>query len=82
MEERHKALVGHLMYVAQLVAKQGRCGANECLCVAVWLCRLPRGQLPPPGTTRAAWKDGVRQRWAVPVRPSKAAIVMQPLDTA
>lgn len=23
MEERHKALVGHLMYVAQLVAKQG-----------------------------------------------------------
>jgi diadenosine tetraphosphate (Ap4A) HIT family hydrolase len=28
-EERHKALLGHLMYVAQLVAKQGE-GGGAC----------------------------------------------------
>lgn len=29
MTEEHKALVGHLMYVAQLVAKQGECQSGQ-----------------------------------------------------
>jgi hypothetical protein len=28
-EERHKALLGHLMYVAQLVAKQGKSRVSQ-----------------------------------------------------
>jgi hypothetical protein len=43
-EERHKALLGHLLYVAQLVAKQGaRC--RRCVCVWAWhvWARAPHG---------------------------------------
>lgn len=37
-EERHKALLGHLMYVAQLVAKQGKSRVSQLFGGVTKLC--------------------------------------------
>jgi hypothetical protein len=62
---QHKALLGHLMYVAQLVAKQGKPGASaKVMCMVFASLFLPHSaQKPRPQFSVNMDERGGEARW-------------------